>query len=87
MVVTKCKECPFFHETLVSLLAKEGGVCAYDRDSQTILKPDLEMTPGPAKSALAERLNRRLRIRDQNQLPDQCPLRSGPITVSAVLGN
>jgi hypothetical protein len=80
MLVIYCKMCPFFHETVVSLLMSDGrgGVCAYDREIDAVVRPGLKI---PAKE-LAPLLDRRRRVEDPMSIPEWCPLRDSPVVVS-----
>lgn len=90
ITVRNCSECPFFKQTMMSLFAgiamsKDGvdplvGECDFPTSSGVRWKAFGAV--GPDAEALRDAKMKRKRVRDGNQLPEECPLRSADVTVT-----
>lgn len=89
MIVKSCSECPFYRLTpilgvIVKFLgaAPKSGWCCYERETKTILEPELGLPPGPERDAMMARLGARMIIEDNTVVPNGCPLRDGDLIVT-----
>jgi hypothetical protein len=82
MVVKRCKECPFFQETLFSLISRKAGLCAYSPSDDTMVVVDTSMPEGPARDEMRRKGQARLPIRDREVVPEACPLRTLDVVVT-----
>jgi len=87
MTVRCCKDCPFFQTILLALFANKpnSGLCAYDgvRDAKAL--ETIGLPPGPERDAAKASADRRMIVRDNQTIPDRCPLRTNDIILT--LGN
>jgi hypothetical protein len=84
MIVRCCKECPFFQTILLALFANKpnSGLCGYDgvRDAKAL--ETLGLPPGPERDIAKASADRRMIVRDNTTIPDQCPLHTKDIVLT-----
>lgn len=83
MIVKCCANCPFFHSSFLSLLIDaEGGHCGYDAKLDALARSPFGLPPGPDRDAAITSSERRLRVKNRTELPDNCPLIKQPIILT-----
>lgn len=85
MIIKACKECPFFQNTLLAMIATKGvgGVCSCDGKNDRNIHVDLGLNPGTEEYDKNRRdAWRRMKIPDPTTIPDACPLRTADVTIT-----
>lgn len=82
MKIKTCKQCPFYQETLVSLLSSRGGLCGYDVATDALIRPDIHQPQSDVVlQDLRLRSAKRRAVPDPKIMPEWCPLRERPVTI------
>lgn len=89
MLIRRCKECPFFQETMGSFLSVVSGradtpqgVCGYHVESDSLVTFQGGMPPGREYDAMIHRAWERRKILDAQSVPPNCPLRQKDILIT-----
>jgi hypothetical protein len=89
VIVRRCSECPFYRETMLTVIAwatgqqaKPQGVCLYHERTDSLAATDMDMLPGPAKDEMFQRARERLVVPNKNQVPAQCPLYKRDVVIT-----
>jgi len=73
-----------FQPILLALFANkpDAGLCGYDsvRDAKAL--ETIGLPPGPERNQAKLSADRRMIVRDNNTIPDKCPLRSRDIVLT-----
>jgi hypothetical protein len=82
VIVRCCKECPFFQIIMLAVFRPDSGLCGYDgvRDAKSL--DTIGLPPGPERNMAKLSADRRMIVRDNNTIPDKCPLRSRDIVLT-----
>ena len=89
MIVTCCKECPFFRDSAATVLSALSGVdapwgfCHYDRKDDSLVVLDWSpMKTEAQRAAMMERAKDRMAVVDGRVIPEGCPLRTRDVRIS-----
>jgi len=89
MIVKSCNECPLFRDTpvlggILKLLGNDvnSGYCAYDREAKGLLVFKLGLPPGAERDAHMARFKAKMIVENSREIPAECPLRDGELTVT-----
>lgn len=85
MIIECCKKCPFFHNTMLAMLATKGvgGVCAYDAENDRNVVIDADLKHGTAEHEQNRRESwARMKVPNPEIVPDQCPLRKRDVIIT-----
>ncbi len=84
MVVKRCKECPFYQDILLAVLANKpnSGLCGYDAGRDGLALVPRGLRPGPERDEAMASSARRLIVPNNNTVPDKCPLRAKDIVLT-----
>ena len=90
LIVDSCKTCPFVRDYpvlggLLRLLSGNeqptAGLCSYSRE-HGVVNPRLGLPPGPERELEMSKFQHMIKVEDRDKIPEACPLRVEPVTVS-----
>lgn len=102
LVVTRCSACPLFEDsqlktlggilTQALMLDVHHGICNLLPSGEYVAITDIKigLPPGPERTAEGPRYEKaqaRRVVPDKREVPDDCPLRQGDVTITIAGGN